>query len=87
MAKDLSLSSSTGHPASARTKFIRTVKAKNNVKAVVCSDSMADGHAMIIVMLPHSSIEWWSKKDYISGRENTSYYNFNIGKSIPDVLN
>ena len=61
MAKDLSLSSSREHPASARTKLVRACRGRQRAmrKAVFCSDSIrliADGQAMANAMLPYSSI-------------------------------
>ena len=61
MAKDLSLSSSREHPASARTKLDRACWGRRRAlcKAVFCRDSIpliADGHAMANAMLQYSSI-------------------------------
>ena len=61
IAKDLSLSSNAGHPASASTNLVRACWGRQRAmrKAVFWIDSirlMAEGHAIDIAMLPYSRI-------------------------------
>ena len=61
MASVFSLSSISGHPASARTNFVRACRGKRSAmrRDVFCIDSMrliAEGHAIDRAILPYSNI-------------------------------